>query len=105
MRFGSASPLEVRMGFEPTLGYKPKHAFQACALNHSATSPYRLIYRSLIRTIRRVISDKTGDIAYPALHATFFRVALQRRFTKGALHRLRLPVSRKGRERDLCRIS
>ena len=29
------------MGFEPTLGYKPKHAFQACALNHSATSPSR----------------------------------------------------------------
>ena len=31
--------LEVGMGFEPTLGYKPKHAFQACALNHSATPP------------------------------------------------------------------
>ena len=30
------------MGFEPTLGYKPKHAFQACALNHSATSPYQI---------------------------------------------------------------
>ena len=36
-----SKPLEVRMGFEPTLGYKPKHAFQACALNHSATSPLR----------------------------------------------------------------
>ena len=43
------------MGFEPTLGYKPKHAFQACALNHSATSPYRGIVslsdeRHLIRS-------------------------------------------------------
>ena len=28
-----------REGFEPSLGYKPKHAFQACAINHSATSP------------------------------------------------------------------
>ena len=35
------------MGFEPTLGYKPKHAFQACALNHSATSPLKRIYPRL----------------------------------------------------------
>ena len=28
-----------RVGFEPTLRYKRKHAFQACALSHSATSP------------------------------------------------------------------
>ena len=28
-----------RGGFEPPVGYKPTHAFQACALNHSATSP------------------------------------------------------------------
>ena len=26
-------------GFEPPLGYYPKHAFQACDLNHSSTSP------------------------------------------------------------------
>ena len=26
-------------GFEPPLGYKPKHAFQACDLNRSSTSP------------------------------------------------------------------
>ena len=28
-----------REGFEPSVGYKPTHAFQACALNHSAISP------------------------------------------------------------------
>ena len=32
-----------RMGFEPMVGYKPTHAFQACALNHSAISPLRNI--------------------------------------------------------------
>jgi hypothetical protein len=28
-----------RGGFEPPVGYKPTHAFQACALNRSAISP------------------------------------------------------------------
>src|SRR3989338_2734620 len=28
-----------RGGVEPPLGYKPKHAFQACDLNRSSTSP------------------------------------------------------------------
>jgi hypothetical protein len=31
--------LAERAGFEPALGYEPKHAFQACDLNHSSTSP------------------------------------------------------------------
>lgn len=31
--------MAVTVGFEPTLRYKRKHAFQACALSHSATSP------------------------------------------------------------------
>jgi hypothetical protein len=31
--------LAEREGFEPSLGYYPKHAFQACDLNHSSTSP------------------------------------------------------------------
>ena len=29
-----------RVGFEPTLGVSPKHAFQACAFSHSAISPW-----------------------------------------------------------------
>ena len=29
------------MGFEPTLGHYPKHAFQACDFNRSSTSPWR----------------------------------------------------------------
>ena len=31
--------LAERAGFEPALGSYPKHAFQACDLNHSSTSP------------------------------------------------------------------
>ncbi len=31
--------LAEKGGFEPPLGYEPKHAFQACDLNHSSTSP------------------------------------------------------------------
>jgi hypothetical protein len=33
----------VRQGFEPWDGYKPSHTFQACALSHSAISPYCVI--------------------------------------------------------------
>lgn len=28
-----------RAGFEPAVGYYPTHAFQACDLNRSSTSP------------------------------------------------------------------
>src|ERR1035437_3244055 len=31
--------LAERLGFEPRVGFKPTHAFQACALSHSAISP------------------------------------------------------------------
>jgi hypothetical protein len=31
--------LAEEAGFEPALGYSPKHAFQACDLNHSSTLP------------------------------------------------------------------
>ena len=31
--------LAEKAGFEPAVGYKPTHAFQACDLNHSSTSP------------------------------------------------------------------
>ena len=34
-----AAVLAERAGFEPALGYSPKHAFQACDLNRSSTSP------------------------------------------------------------------
>ena len=34
-----AKYLAEKGGFEPPLGYYPKHAFQACDLNHSSTSP------------------------------------------------------------------
>ena len=35
--------LAERAGFEPAEGYKPSHAFQACDLNRSSTSPVGLI--------------------------------------------------------------
>ena len=37
--FITKSRLAEREGFEPTLPLKGNHAFQACALNHSAISP------------------------------------------------------------------
>ncbi len=37
------SKLAERAGFEPALGYYPKHAFQACDLNRSSTSPGEII--------------------------------------------------------------
>ena len=36
--------LAEREGFEPSLGYYPKHAFQACDLNRSSTSPLVLLF-------------------------------------------------------------
>lgn len=33
-------PLADGVGFEPTLGFRPKHTFQACAFNHSAIHPF-----------------------------------------------------------------
>src|SRR5882672_1454698 len=39
---GSKNKLAERVGFEPTV-VLPTHAFQACALNHSAISPHRWI--------------------------------------------------------------
>ena len=32
-----------RVGFEPTVRYERTHAFQACALSRSATSPINII--------------------------------------------------------------
>ena len=36
---GFRGVLAERAGFEPAVGYYPTHAFQACDLNHSSTSP------------------------------------------------------------------
>ena len=37
-----------RVGFEPTLGFRPKHTFQACAFNHSATYPWFYLYTCVL---------------------------------------------------------
>ncbi|CAG4883848.1 protein of unknown function [Georgfuchsia toluolica] len=34
-----ALSMAERAGFEPAVGYEPTHAFQACDLNRSSTSP------------------------------------------------------------------
>ncbi len=34
-------------GFEPPLGFRPKHTFQACAFNHSATHPKKMTLYTL----------------------------------------------------------
>ena len=39
-------PLAERGRFELPVGYKPTHAFQACALNHSAISP---LHRAILK--------------------------------------------------------
>ncbi len=39
----SSFKLAEREGFEPSVGYKPTHAFQACAFNRSATSPFKFL--------------------------------------------------------------
>src|ERR1041384_2092246 len=41
---GAQTRLAERGGFEPPVGFKPTHAFQACALNHSAISPPAVDY-------------------------------------------------------------
>ena len=46
--------LAEKGGFEPPLGYYPKHAFQACDLNHSSTSPQYLTIISYINSNRYI---------------------------------------------------
>ena|GEM_PF-1588224 len=53
--------LAERGGFEPPLGYYPKHAFQACDLNHSSTSPKVFFFQNLRR------GSSKGCEAYPRM--------------------------------------
>ncbi len=54
------------MGFEPTLGYKPKHAFQACALNHSATPPLEQLSTLYIGYLALPVNGYTWSARYSA---------------------------------------
>lgn len=45
-------------GFEPPLRYKRKHAFQACALSHSATLPQKFGGAWAPVELRRTIAMK-----------------------------------------------
>lgn len=54
---GLALFMAERAGFEPALGYYPKHAFQACDLNHSSTSPWKpRILAVSVRQWKRFVS-------------------------------------------------
>ena len=51
---GGFKLLAEEAGFEPAVGYKPTHAFQACDLNRSSTLPNNLplyVSRSGLRPI------------------------------------------------------
>ena len=60
-------------GFEPALGYSPKHAFQACDLNHSSTLPMRL---SKTRRIIKHIPPKILINAASAIKVILRKVIL-----------------------------
>ena len=47
-----------RAGFEPALGYYPKHAFQACDLNRSSTCPKGAIIAE--RSLRSQLAASGG---------------------------------------------
>ena len=52
------------VGFEPTLGSYPKHAFQACALSHSAIPPARPSSDRRFLNDRSPESKRTNDIHF-----------------------------------------
>ena len=52
------------VGFEPTLGGYPKHAFQACAFNHSAIPPARPYMDRRYLNDRSPESKRTNDIHF-----------------------------------------
>src|SRR2546423_422826 len=60
--------LAERAGFEPALGDYPKHAFQACDLNRSSTSPGPLFYRCGVSAAapRRSTTDRSTAKVVPA---------------------------------------
>ena len=57
------------VGFEPTLGSYPKHAFQACALSHSAIPPARPSLDRRFLNDRSPESKGTDDIHFLLLLA------------------------------------
>ena len=100
---GFLTILAEREGFEPSLGYYPKHAFQACDLNRSSTSPLvcrttlvrqgaefsRISLRCAVARGRWRVCSWSGCL--PRCDRRRFR-QLRVRFPDA--HRLRLPVPR-----------
>ena len=61
-----------RMGFEPMKELPPLHAFQACAFNHSATSPVKLkIEINFYYIIKSMAKNKTNFKIYDCI--TFYQ--------------------------------
>ena len=48
-----------RAGFEPAKEL-PLHAFQACAFNHSATSPFHFLFLSNFFNLDMLIDESNG---------------------------------------------
>lgn len=63
-----------RLGFEPRVGFKPTHAFQACALSHSAISPANV--SSLCGSRQRYAIFFLAQSAKPVANGRFYRAAL-----------------------------
>ena len=49
--------LAEREGFEPSIRYKRIHTFQACAFNHSATSPKSQLFKSYMNRATASTTD------------------------------------------------
>lgn len=76
MAVHSVDGLAVRVGFEPTVGF-PTHAFQACAIDHSATSPSHRTARfaGAAREGRQIAERGRGAQAWPSTPTERERVA------------------------------
>ena len=48
--------MEEGKGFEPSIRYERIHAFQACALNHSATPPFNEITNERFQRVRNLLN-------------------------------------------------
>ncbi len=75
------SYLAERAGFEPALGYYPKHAFQACDLNRSSTSPKGGHYSRVRAGFRSKLQKRRKPSQNPG-HFTPDRVTMRLPFGK-----------------------
>ena len=56
--------MEEGKGFEPSIRYERIHAFQACALNHSATPPENYKLSNLTKRWEKLLKQITSRNRY-----------------------------------------